>query len=336
MTQESDHALLEKFFDQALSMDSADRESWLKTVKQSHPGLHGPLLSLLEAHTTQSAFLTREPVGILTQAPCEAPAVIGHYTLEALIGEGVRGKVFRALDNHLKRPVAIKWIPDKGSGHEIFQHNVQQEAELLASLEHPNIASIYGVEHSDRDHAIVMEYIDGHTLAERLQQGPLPLDEAIKMAISISHAVEAAHAKGIVHRDLKPGNIKINSRNEIKVLDFGLSALITDLYGLPVEPAAGEETLPEKTSASLLTQTAVIMGTLPYLSPEQARGRPLDQRSDIWSFGCVLFEMITGKCLFQGQDPVETLSNILKMEIPWEALSADTPENLRWLLEKCL
>jgi len=336
MTQESDHAMLEKFFDQALSLDSADRESWLKTVKQSHPGLHGPLLSLLKAHTTQSAFLTREPAGILTQAPFEAPAAIAHYTLEALIGEGVSGKVFRALDKHLKRPVAIKWIPDKGSEHEIFQHKVQQEAELLASLEHPNIASIYGVEHSDRDHAIVMEYIDGHTLAERLQQGPLPLDEAIKMAVSISHAVEAAHAKGIVHRDLKPGNIKINSRNEIKVLDFGLSALITDLHGLPVAAASGDTSMQQDETASLLTQTAIIMGTLPYLSPEQARGRPLDQRSDIWSFGCVLFEMLTGKILFTGQDPVETLSNILKMEIPWEALPADTPKNLRWLLEKCL
>jgi serine/threonine protein kinase len=336
MTQEPNHALLEKFFDQALSLDSPDRESWLKTVRQSHPGLHGPLLSLLKAHTTRSAFLTREPAGILTKAPCEAPSTIAHYTLEELIGEGVSGKVFRALDNHLKRPVAIKWIPDKGSRHEIFQRNVQQEAELLASLEHPNIAAIYGVEHSDRDHAIVMEYIDGHTLEERLQQGPLPLDEAIKMAASISHALEAAHAKRIVHRDLKPENIKINSRHEIKVLDFGLSALITDLHGLPVEPAVGEETLPEKTSASLLTQTAVIMGTLPYLSPEQARGRPLDQRSDIWSFGCVLFEMLTGKCLFQGQDPVETLSNILKAEIPWETLPPETPKKVRWLLEKCL
>jgi len=336
MTQESDHALLEKFFDQALSLDSPDRESWLKTVKQSHPGLHAPLLSLLKAHTTQSAFLTREPAGILTKAPCEAPATIAQYTLEAMIGEGVSGKVFRALDNDLKRPVAIKWIPDKGSGQETIQHNVQQEAELLASLEHPNIAGIYGVEHSDRDHAIIMEYIDGQTLAERLQQGPLPLDEAIKMAASISHALEAAHAKGIVHRDLKPGNIKINLRHEIKVLDFGLSALITDLHGLPVEPAVGEETLPERTSASLLTQTAVIMGTLPYLSPEQARGRPLDQRSDIWSFGCVLFEMLTGKCLFQGQDPVETLSNTLKAVIPWETLPQETPAKVRWLLEKCL
>lgn len=336
MTQEAGHALLEKYFDQALSLDSAARESWLKTVKQSYPSLHVPLLALLKAHTTQSAFLTREPAGILTKPPCEAPATIAHYALEELIGEGGSGKVFRALDNHLKRPVAIKWIPDKGSGHEIFQHNVQQEAELLASLEHPNIAAIYGVEHSDRDHAIIMEYIDGHTLAERLQQGPLPLDEAIKMAASISHAVEAAHAKGIVHRDLKPGNIKINSNNDVKVLDFGLSALITDLNGLPVAAASGENSMQQDETASLLTQTAIIMGTLPYLSPEQARGHPLDQRSDIWSFGCVLFEMLTGKSLFTGQDPVETLSNILKMEIPWEALPADTPENLRWLLEKCL
>ena len=120
------------------------------------------------------------------------------------------------------------------------------------------------------------------------------------------------------------------------MLDFGLSALITDLNGLPVAAASGDTSMQQDETASLLSQTAIIMGTLPYLSPEQARGRPLDQRSDIWSFGCILFEMLTDKSLFTGQDPVETLSNILKMEIPWEALPADTPENLRWLLEKCL
>jgi Tol biopolymer transport system component/predicted Ser/Thr protein kinase len=251
---------------------------------------------------------------------------LGPYEILALIGKGGMGEVYRARDTKLDRDVAIKVLPDALAGNPERIARVMREAKVLAALNHPNIAIIYGLE----DRAIVMELVEGPTLADRLRAGQIPLAETLAIATQIAEALDAAHEKGIVHRDLKPANIKVKPDGTVKVLDFGLATVAQPNSGPPGDP----ENSPTLTIG--LTDAAMILGTAPYMSPEQASATPVDKRSDIWSFGVVLWEMLTGERLFHGETVSHTLADVLRAEIDFAKLPAGTPLPLRQLLRRCL
>ena len=253
---------------------------------------------------------------------------LGHYDVTALIGEGGMGQVYRATDTQLGRDVALKILPDAFAADPDRLARFQREAQVLASLNHPNIAQIHGIEKSDDTQALVLELVEGPTLADRIAKGPIPLDEALPIAKQIAEALEAAHEAGVIHRDLKPANIKVREDGAVKVLDFGLAkALDTTPGGDPSQ---------SPTLTAVATQMGVIMGTAAYMSPEQARGKPTDRRADIWGFGAVLYEILTGKRAFDGRDVSETLGGVLRLEPEWDALDADLPPRLSALLRRCL
>ena len=240
------------------------------------------------------------------------------------------GEVYRAIDTNLKRAVAIKVLPTSVAADAERLARFQREAELLASLNHPHIAAIYGLDDADGVKALVLELVEGPTLADRIAQGPIPLDEAIPIARQIAEAVEAAHEQGIIHRDLKPANIKLRSDGTVKVLDFGLAK------ALDPAPASIDASQSPTITSPAMTRMGVIMGTAAYMSPEQARGKTVDKRSDIWAFGCVLHEMLTGRRAFEGEDISDTLANVLKIDPNWQALPAEVPAAIRALLRRCL
>ena len=224
----------------------------------------------------------------------EVGSRLGHYNVTALIGEGGMGQVYQATDTTLDRDVALKVLPDAFTADPDRLARFEREAKVLASLNHPNIGAIYGLEKSGDTRALVLELIEGPTLADRIKRGPIPLDEALPIAKQIAEALEAAHEAGVIHRDLKPANIKVRDDGTVKVLDFGLAK------ALDPSPTGDPSQSPTLTAAA--TQMGVIMGTAAYMSPEQARGKPVDKRADIWAFGCVLYEMLTGRKVFEGED----------------------------------
>jgi predicted Ser/Thr protein kinase len=244
---------------------------------------------------------------------------IAHYRITAKLGEGGMGAVYRATDNKLNREVALKVLPPALANDADYLARFQREAQVLASLNHPNIAQIYGVEQD----AIVMELVEGRNL-----EGPIPLEEAISIAKQIAEALEAAHEKGVIHRDLKPANVKITPEGVVKVLDFGLAKAAA-------QSATGDSAnSPTLTIRS--TQAGMILGTAAYMAPEQARGQAVDRRADIWSFGAVLFEMLTGKMAFPGDNITDILASVVKLEPEWNALPSSTPKHVRTLLRRCL
>jgi eukaryotic-like serine/threonine-protein kinase len=255
---------------------------------------------------------------------------IGSHEIIALLGRGGMGEVYRARDTKLKREVAIKILPDEFSRDVERVSRFQREAELLASLNHPNIAAIYDLQEANDTRLLVLELVEGETLAELIARGPIPVEEALEIGKYICEALEAAHEKGIIHRDLKPANVKITPQGKVKVLDFGLAKALD-----PGLSATDVSQLPTITSPAM-TRMGVILGTAAYMSPEQARGKNIDKRADIWAFGCVLYEMLAGKRAFHGEDATETLASVFKIEPDWHALSADTPSNIRTLLLRCL
>ena len=255
---------------------------------------------------------------------------LGVYEVRDLIGAGGMGEVYRGHDTKLNRSVALKILPDAFASDPDRLARFKREAQVLASLSHSNIGSIFGFEETDTVHALVLELIEGPTLADRLAHGSLALDEAVQVARQIADALDAAHAQGIVHRDLKPANIKIRPDGTVKVLDFGLAKAVSGEHS-----TASVMQSPTITSPAL-TQLGVILGTAAYMSPEQARGKPADKRSDIWAFGAVLYEMLTGRRAFEGDDISDTLANILKTEPDWSVLPADTPPAIRRVLRRCL
>jgi len=264
-------------------------------------------------------------------------ARIGPYEVTSLLGEGGMGKVWRARHSALKRDDALKVLPDDLASDPDRLARFQREAQLLASLNHPNIAHVYGLEQADGVNALVMELVEGTTLADRLGPGPLPLDDALPIARQIAEALDAAHEQGIVHRDLKPANIKLRPDGTVKVLDFGLAKLAGPDDSRSIAGARGHLShSPTLTSPAVMTRVGLILGTAAYMSPEQARGRPVDKRADVWAFGCVLFEMLSGRRTFDGDDVTETLASVVKSEPAWSALPATTPPAVRRLLERCL
>jgi serine/threonine-protein kinase len=245
------------------------------------------------------------------------------------------GEVYRATDTNLKRLVAIKVLPATLADDPDRLARFQREAELLAALNHPNIAQIHGLERSEGTTALVMELVDGPTLAERVTSGSVPVPEALEIARQIADALEAAHAQGIIHRDLKPANIKVRRDGAVKVLDFGLAKALDPAQGSGPTTHGDSTNSPTITSPAM-TAAGMILGTAAYMSPEQARGRPADRRTDIWAFGCVLFEMLSGRRAFDDEDVSLTLSRILQREPTWDQLPADVPARVRRLLELCL
>jgi eukaryotic-like serine/threonine-protein kinase len=255
---------------------------------------------------------------------------LGHYKIgDQPLGKGGMGEVYRAKDQKLGRDVAIKVLPEEFAREADRVARFQREAKLLASLNHPNIAAIYGLEESGGTNFLVLELVEGETLAERIKAGTISVEESLKLALQIAEALEAAHEKGVIHRDLKPANIKVTPEGKVKVLDFGLAkAFAGDQQ---------EETLTHSpTLSELATQRGVILGTAAYMSPEQAKGKTVDKRADIWAFGAVLFEMLTGKQLFSGETISEILASVLKSEPEWNRLPPNLHPRLRLLLERCL
>jgi hypothetical protein len=257
---------------------------------------------------------------------------ISHYKILSKLGEGGMGEVYLAEDESLAREVAIKVLPEAFTRDRERLARFEREARILAALEHPNIAVIYGLEQVDGRQLLIMQLALGETLAARLAGGPIPADEAIPMALQIAEALEAAHETGIVHRDLKPANVVVTDEGRVKVLDFGLAKTLEPESSSGVEPLLSES----PTLAGQMTQPGVVLGTAAYMSPEQARGKSVDKRTDIWSFGCLLFEMLTGTRIFAGETATDTLAAILEHEPSWESLPEDIPPRIRNLLQRCL
>jgi Tol biopolymer transport system component len=255
---------------------------------------------------------------------------LSSYELLAQIGAGGMGEVYQAHDTKLGRDVAIKVLPEAFAHDPDRLSRFQREAKMLASLNHPNIATIHGLEQSNGTSYLVMELVAGETLAERItREGPVPLEEALKIAVQIAEALEAAHEKGIIHRDLKPANVKVTPEGKVKVLDFGLAKAFAG--DSPSSDPADSPTL-----SRAATMQGVLLGTAAYMSPEQARGKAVDKRTDIWAFGCVLYELLTGKQAFQGEDITEILAAVVKSEPDWTALPANISPSIRVLMQRCL
>jgi len=261
-----------------------------------------------------------------------SPGRIGDYPIEREIGRGGMGIVYLGRDSRLDRPVAIKVLPEAFARDPERLARFEREARLLASLTHPNIAAIHGLEESSGQRFLVLEYVEGETLGERLARGPLPVDETIEVCRQIAAALEAAHDSGVIHRDLKPGNVKLTPAGEVKVLDFGLAR------GSAGSGSASDPELSASPTQALsaMTGAGVILGTAAYMSPEQARGRVVDRRTDIWSFGCVAYECLTGRQAFAGETVSDMIALILQGEPDWKALPAKMPPALRLLIERCL
>jgi serine/threonine protein kinase len=321
-------------FESALDWPPADRARLLQEACAGDTALIAAVQDMLRAD--------RAPHPLLDGSPA-APAVrwqpgdtfAGHYRIVALLGRGGMGEVYRANDLTLGRDVALKVLP-AASASAGWQPDrlarFTREAQVLAALNHPNIAAIHGVEEAEGVRALVLELIEGHTLADRIASGPLPVDDVIAMAQQMATGLETAHEQGIVHRDLKPANVSLRPDGTLKLLDFGLAKMVQSEAAL----ADGLSTVsPTVTSPSML-ERGVLLGTAAYMSPEQAKGREADRRSDVWAFGAVVFEMLSGQRLFAGADVHETLASVLRADVDWARLPAATPPALRQLLVRCL
>jgi serine/threonine protein kinase len=313
---------MESLYHAALEVSGDERAALLA---QSDPEVRRAVEALLAQGGSREAVLDRPA---WEQASSSLDSVhtqflpgeqLGSYRVEGKLGVGGMGEVYRARDTRLEREVAIKVLPASVAQDPERRARFEREGRVLASLNHPNIAQIYGVE----DGALVMELVAGETL-----RGPLPLHTALNYAKQIADALEAAHDKGIIHRDLKPANVMITPRGVVKVLDFGLAAV--------AQPAESFTSNDSPTLTHQTTQPGMIMGTAAYMSPEQAAGKPVDKRADIWSFGVVLWEMLTGDRLFQGETPLHTMAGVLQGPIDFSKLPQTTPPAIRELAERCL
>ena len=260
--------------------------------------------------------------------PLEPGTTLGPYAVTAKIGQGGMGEVWQARDTKLDRDVALKVLPEAFTSDPDRLARFEREAKVLASLNHPNIGAIHGFEESGDTKALVLELVEGPTLADRIAEGPVPVDEALPIAKQIAEALEAAHEQGVIHRDLKPANVKVRDDGTVKVLDFGLAKAF--------QPGGSSDPSDSPTITASATASGVIMGTAAYMSPEQARGKPVDKRSDIWAFGAVLYEMLSGRRPFDGRDVSEVLGAVLRLEPDWDALPGDAPPRVSTLVRRCV
>jgi serine/threonine-protein kinase len=315
-------------YEGALARAASDRAAFLTEACAGDASLERDVQALLDQPTSPKGFegLTLSVIAHAMGDAADAGLTgrrFGVYLVHERIGAGGMGEVYRARDTRLGRDVAIKVLPPVFATDADRLARFEREARVLASLDHPHIGTILGVEDGDGVRALVLGLVEGETLAERIGRGPIPLAEALEYARQIADALEAAHEKGIVHRDLKPGNVKITPAGVVKVLDFGLAK---------AEPLSSSEGLD---AALKVTSSGVVLGTAAYMSPEQARGHGVDKRADIWAFGCVLFEMLTGRDAFAGATPSDTLAAILERDVDLRALSATTPSSIERLLKRC-
>ena len=325
---------------EALALSPDERDAFLGRSCGGDSSLRAELESLLAAHAEAGDFGERPAIDRRSEAAMSGetdagrwPAIaeggsFGVYQIGARLGAGGMGEVYRAHDTTLQRDVAIKVLLTGVLADSQRRARFEREARILAALNHSNIASIYGFEEHDGVRGLVLELIEGPTLADRLRAGPIPIKEALTIARQIAGALDAAHEKGIIHRDLKPANVKITRDGIVKVLDFGLAKSVG---GHVAEPD-----LSQVIPAGLPTQDGLLLGTVAYMSPEQARGKPVDKRSDVWALGCVLYEMLTGRMAFPDEIASDTIAAILDREPVWDALSASTPTAIRTLLRRCL
>jgi serine/threonine protein kinase len=323
------------------------RDAFLSAAMAGDDGLRRDVESLLAADAQPAGLVDRlhemgagalaDPTAVFDPSTDAAPSPrprlapgrsIGAYELIGHLGAGAMGEVYRARDTRLNRDVALKVVAGLFSENPNRLARFRREAQLLAALNHPNIAAIYGVEESTELRALVLELVDGPTLADRIAQGPIPLARALAIARQIAEALEAAHEQGIVHRDLKPANVKVRVDGMVKVLDFGLAkVLASDASGSAINAVAFD---------SAATREGIILGTAAYMAPEQAKGLPVDKRADVWAFGCVLFEMIAGRPPFHGETVTDVLASVVKDDPDWAALPATTPAPVRRVLRRCL
>ena len=315
---------LETLFHEALACAPVDRAAFLAERCAGRPDLQAEVAALLRAHDNAPDDL--DAPRVTPHPQLQRGARLGPFEVVAALGAGGMGEVYRARDTKLGRDVAIKILPTIFTKDPERRARLEREAHVLAALNHPNVGAIYGFEESGDVGALVLELIEGPTLADRLAEGALPVTDALGIARQIAEALEAAHEKGIIHRDLKPANIKLRPDGVVKVLDFGLAKVV-----------AGDGSPPDVSRPPALTgQEGVILGTLAYMSPEQARGKAADRRTDVWAFGCVLYEMLSGRLAFQRATTSETIAAVLECEPDFAALPPDTPASIRGLLRRCL
>ena len=326
-------------FQAALARAPHERAAFLRETCGADEGLHAEVQSLLSAHEQAGDFVEHPAIESLNAAAAHALDTAGRalrrgdwfgpYEITDFISAGGMGEVYRATDPKLGRDLAIKILPPAFTEHPERLARFEREARVLAALNHPHIGTIYELAEANGLRGLVLELVEGETLADRLRRGPLPPDEALSIARQIADALETAHEKGIIHRDLKPANVKITPDGVVKVLDFGLAKALS-----------GDSSTPELANAPVVTQDevgqGVVMGTAAYMSPEQACGKKVDRRTDIWAFGVVLFEMVTGHRPFSGETISETLASVLKADPDWSALPATVPPDFRRLLRRCL
>ena len=324
---------IERICDAALLRNPGDRERFLAEACAGDEALRREVESLLAHELTAERFL-ESPAALSIDDGDGSHHVltvgqrIGTYTILSTLGSGGMGEVYRARDTKLGREVGIKVLPSAFTTDRERLARFEREARMLAALNHPHIATIYGLEDVDGVRALVLELVEGQTLEERLTAGALPLSETLAIAVQVAEALEAAQEKGIVHRDLKPANIKITAAGVVKVLDFGIARVAAQQDG----KSAGDS----PTVTRDHTREGVSLGTAAYMSPEQARGQALDQRTDIWSFGCVLYEMLTGRSPFEGLTPADVIAGVLNHQPDWNALPIATPIHVRHVLKRCL
>jgi len=326
-------ARLDRLLEQALDQPEQARQAWIRDLPPEYDELKPRLMALLSSAPAGASPLDRSPAFGTAPQPGPVPQLqalelahgerLGRYQIRGVLGAGGMGRVYRAFDPVLAREVAIKTLSRGFRADAAGLRQVEREARILATLSHPNIGAIHGLEQLDGAPCLVLELVEGQTLAERLERGPLPLEAAVAVAGQVAAALEEAHRRGIVHRDLKPANVKVSPEGRVKVIDFGIARALSPFH-------AGGATLTVTADAGLAR------GTVPYMSPEQIRGEPIDTRSDVWAFGCLLFEMLTGQRAFQGATAPEVVAAVLRDPLRWEALPRRTPAALRRLLRRCL
>ncbi|PYU35025.1 MAG: hypothetical protein DMG31_04775 [Acidobacteria bacterium] len=309
----------------ALEREPGERGAYLDQAC-TEPLLRREVESLIAAHEQGESSFMEQPA--IEHGALKRGTRLGPYEILAPLGAGGMGEVYEAHDSKLGRKVAIKVLPATFIHDPQRLARFQREARMLASLNHPNIATIHGLEESDGVHYLVMELVPGETLAERIGKGALPVEEALKVAGQVAQALEAAHEKGVIHRDLKPGNVKLTPEGRVKVLDFGLAKAFSG------DGALDPSQLPTLTAMG--TEEGRILGTPAYMGPEQARGKTVDKRADVWAFGCLLYELLTARRAFRGETLTETIAAVLEREPDWQALPPSTSAKIRDLLRRCL
>ena len=325
---------LQELYTRAAELSDSRRSAFLDEACGDDSALRRDVESLLAEEQPARTFLEEPAIQTAAKTLSSARRAwmgkrIAHYEILGFIGAGGMGEVYRGLDTKLKREVAIKILPAEWSQDPDRLLRFKREAELLATLNHPRIAQIYGFEEVGETACLILELVEGETLADEIKRGRIPLERALKIAQQITEALEAAHDREIIHRDLKPANIKITPDGNVKVLDFGLAKATAPAGGNAVESRS-------PTFVSGASLPGVILGTAAYMSPEQAKGHAVDRRSDIWGFGCVFYEMLTGQTVFNGESIVEVLSAVLRAEPDWTALPESTPPAIASLLKRCL